>query len=182
MNEICSQLSSHWSGRWRGPQCWRSLTSPAQISTTRHFIRWNITLTKALAQTGWKQKEWELTGQSNEIFYLGESEIFSIYLSRFPSWPIWLKMWICTTGDHNFCLQIFDTVKYFQPLWRGGHHNVDKVLLQVWWGRPQDTQPEDVQTYRKGVSANFTSSVLALKNAPLHTWTCHTCAIISSKV
>ena len=101
LNEICSKLSSHWPGRWRGPQCSRSLTSPAQISTTRHFIRWNITLTKALAQTGWKQKEWELTGQNNEIFYLGESEIFSIYFCRFPSWPIWLKMWICTTGDHN---------------------------------------------------------------------------------
>ena len=37
-----------------------------------------------------------------------------------------------------------------QPLWGGGDHHVDEVLLQIRRWRPQDSQPQDVQTDRKG--------------------------------
>ena len=107
LNEICSKLSSHWPGRWRGPQCSRSLTSPAQISTTRHFIRWNITLTKALAQTGWKQKEWELTGQNNEIFYLGESEISQFICLDFQAG---LSDWKCGFAQQVIITSVFKSL------------------------------------------------------------------------
>ena len=89
---------------------------------------------------------------------------FDCFFLRFQSWLFWSKTWICTTGGYTVAQIILSEelnmgdytvlLSILQPLWRGRHHDVDQVLLQVRGWSSQDVEPQDVQTHWKGARSS----------------------------